>query len=129
MLYSALFQDYLSAVKQLRLSLLLPIGVLVATGFMQRAAPPPASGVTPKVIGAAKAFLATLDDGQRAKVTFDFNSPQKTTGWSNLPTGIFERHGLRLGDLTSTQREAALATVSAALSRSGVSKSHRNHEW
>jgi uncharacterized protein DUF3500 len=122
MLYSALFQDYLSAVKQLRLSLLLPIGVLVATGFMQRAAPPPASGVTPKVIGAAKAFLATLDDGQRAKVTFDFNSPQKTTGWSNLPTGIFERHGLRLGDLTSTQREAALATVSAALSRSGYQK-------
>ena len=50
-----------------------------------------------------------------------FTSSQRT-GWSNLPTGIFQRNGLRFGDLTSRQREAALALVAAALSREGYQK-------
>lgn len=77
---------------------------------------------TAKVVSAANAFLATLGAAERTKLAFDFNSPQKAAGWSNLPTGIFQRSGLRLGDLTDPQRHAALATVAAALSRSGYQK-------
>ena len=66
--------------------------------------------VTAKVIEAANAFLGTLSADERNKCTFGFTSSQRT-GWSNLPSGIFPRNGLRLGDLTSRQREAALALV------------------
>ncbi len=116
-----LLRGYLSGVKTRRLSLLLPLGVLLATGFAQPAAPP-TNTVTPKVVAAANAFLATLSDADRGKVTFDFNSAQKSGGWSNLPSGIFQRNGLRLGDLTDAQRQAALATLAAALSTSGYQK-------
>ena len=81
-----------------------------------------ASGnVTARVVEAANAFLATLTDPERTKGTFGFNSSQRT-GWSNLPSGIFQRNGLRLGDLMPRQREAALQLVAAALSREGYKK-------
>jgi hypothetical protein len=62
-----------------------------------------------------------LSPAERAKVSFAFDSSQRT-GWSNLPSGIFQRNGLRLGDLTPQQRSAALALVAAALSRDGYQK-------
>ena len=77
--------------------------------------------VTPKIVAAAQAFLATLDDKERAKVSFGFESSQRT-GWSNLPTGIFQRNGLRFGDLTQPKRDAALSLVASALSRDGLRK-------
>ncbi len=80
-----------------------------------------ARNVTAKVVEAANTFLATLSPDERAKCTFGFTSSQRT-GWSNLPSGIFQRNGLRFGDLTSKQREAALALVAAALSREGYQK-------
>jgi hypothetical protein len=81
-----------------------------------------ASGtVTAKVVEAADAFLGTLSAPERTKCTFGFNSTQRT-GWSNLPTGIFQRNGLRFGDMTLRQRQAALALVAAALSREGYQK-------
>jgi hypothetical protein len=77
--------------------------------------------VTAKTVTAANDFLATLSNAERAKVTFAFNSPQRT-GWSNLPTGVFQRNGLRLGDLTQRQRSAALGLVASALSTEGYHK-------
>ena len=68
-------------------------------------APAKDSDQTGKTVAAAKALLATLDDAGRAKASFAFNSDQKTK-WSNFPTGIFTRNGLRMGDLTPVQREA-----------------------
>jgi len=102
------------------LALLVP----VAVGSAQRATSPPApaaAGVTAKVVTAADAFLKTLNESERAKVTFGFASPQRT-GWSNLPSGIFQRNGARLGDLTPPQREAAMALVASALSSAGYKK-------
>src|SRR5438445_3270094 len=81
----------------------------------------PASTVTPRVVAAAHAFLATLTPEERAKVAFGFQSSQRT-GWSNLPSGIFQRKGLRLGDLAPAARTAALGSVAAALSQSGYEK-------
>ena len=83
--------------------------------------------VTPRVVEAANAFLATLSAPEKAKVTFGFTSSQRT-GWSNLPSGIFQRNGLRFGDLTQQQRDAALNLVAAALEPRWLQESHRHHE-
>jgi hypothetical protein len=90
-------------------------------GSPSLAAPAPNGTVTAKVVEAANAFLATLSTAEHAKCTFGFNSTQRT-GWSNFPTGIFQRDGLRLGDMTPQQHQAALALVAAALSREGYQK-------
>lgn len=74
------------------------------------------------IAAAANKFLATLDHAQRNKVVFDFKDDAQRRRWSNLPTGIFKRQGLRVGDLTQTQREAVLAVLAAALSPQGYEK-------
>ena len=74
---------------------------------------------TADIVAATKKFLATLDDAQRGKVVFEFKDEAQRKRWSNLPTAIFKRQGLRMGDLTKSQREAALAVLAAALSPQG----------
>ena len=86
-----------------------------------RVEPAKESDTTGKTVAAAKALLATLDDAGRAKVSFPFNSDQKAK-WSNFPTGIFQRNGLRWGDLTAAQREAGMKLLATALSKSGLQK-------
>ena len=71
---------------------------------------------------AAREFLATLDDAQRGKVVFDFHDDAQRKRWSNLPPGIVQRAGLRMGDLTKPQRAAAMAVLAAALSKRGYEK-------
>jgi hypothetical protein len=91
----------------------------------QRTPSPPAQATatdaTARIVGSAQALLATLDDAGRAKVQFPFDSPQKAH-WSNFPTGIFAREGLRMGDLTPAQRAAAMALLSTAFSPDGYRK-------
>ena len=65
--------------------------------------------------------MTTLDDAGRAKVQFPFEGPQKTR-WSNLPSPMFQREGLRLGDLTPAQRTAVMTLLSTALSKDGYRK-------
>jgi hypothetical protein len=86
-----------------------------------RVEPAKASDTTGKTIAAAKDFLATLDEAGRAKVTFAFNSDQKSK-WSNFPIGIYPRNGLRLGDMSAPQREAAMKLLATALSKQGLQK-------
>ena len=76
---------------------------------------------TTRIVASAQAVLKTLDDAGRAKVQFPFEGPQKTR-WSNLPSPMFQREGLRLGELTPPQRAAVMNLVSAALSPSGYRK-------
>jgi len=106
-------------------TLALVVLALVFTVVMspqQRQIAPAAKGtVTAKVVDAANAFLATLSTAERTKCTFDFMSSQRT-GWSNLPTPIVQRNGLRFGDITARQRGAALKLVAAALSAEGYKK-------
>ena len=77
--------------------------------------PAKAKDVTGRTVAAANAFLATLDDAKRAKVSFPFNSDQKSR-WSNFPPGIYPRNGLRLGDLSADQRAAVFELLATALS-------------
>jgi hypothetical protein len=99
---------------------------LVAGGRAQRGGAPASSStvqadVSRRIVVAAQALLSTLDAAGRAKLQFPFEGVQKTK-WSNLPSGIFERDGLRLGDLTRPQRDAVMALLSVALSRDGLRK-------
>jgi hypothetical protein len=110
--------------KTSRILIALAVLILIVLGFVEFS-PPAATAqtntVTPKIVAAANTFLLTLSAAQRSNAIFEFNSNQRT-GWSNLPTGIFQRNGLRMGDMTQQQRTAALALVSAALSREGYKK-------
>ncbi|MGE3309769.1 MAG: DUF3500 domain-containing protein [Limisphaerales bacterium] len=80
------------------------------------------TGQTTRIAAAANAFLATLDDAQRGKVGFAFDDAAQRKRWSNLPVTMAERRGLRLGDLKSNQRDAAMQVLAAALSRMGYEK-------
>jgi hypothetical protein len=98
------------------------LAILAATMGAQRGAP--ANGqadVTARIVAAAQGVLTALDDSSRAKVQFPFDSPQKTN-WSNLPSPMFQRNGLRLADVTTTQRAAVMTLLSVALSRDGYRK-------
>lgn len=76
---------------------------------------------TRRIVAAAHALLATLDAASRAKVQFPFEGPQKAR-WSNLPSGIYQREGLRMADLTPPQRDAVRTLLTTALSRQGYEK-------
>ncbi len=75
-----------------------------------------------KASDAAKRFLATLNETERSKLLFEWNNSVQRLRWSNLPTGIFNRAGLRLGDLSHEKREAALAFLASLLSPRGYQK-------
>jgi hypothetical protein len=76
---------------------------------------------TARIVASAQALLTTLGNDGRAKVQFPFEGPQKTR-WSNFPTGIFQREGLRMGDLTPQQKTAVMSLLSVALSKDGYRK-------
>jgi hypothetical protein len=102
----------------------LTVEVLGGSMVAQRpAAPAPTAAVggLQATVAAANAFLGSLDADRRAKAAFPFDSPQRTN-WSNLPSGIFQRNSLRVGDMTDAQRDAAFALLSNVLSRDGFKK-------
>ena len=100
---------------------------VATTGAGQRGATSPTtsqgtpSDATARIVAAAQALLTTLDEAGRTKVQFPFEGPQKTR-WSNLPSPMFQREGLRLGDLTPAQRASVMSLVSTAVSRDGYRK-------
>jgi hypothetical protein len=81
-----------------------------------------AAAQTRKIVDAANAFLETLDDTQRDKVSFDFNDAAQRVRWSNLPVSMAEHRGLRMGDLKQSQRDAIMNILSTVLSKMGYEK-------
>jgi hypothetical protein len=81
-----------------------------------------AQTATSQIVGAANTFLSTLDQKQRQSVLFAFNDEKQRVRWSNLPVKMVPRAGLSMGELSTTQRSAALALVSSTLSRKGFEK-------
>lgn len=67
---------------------------------------------------AASAFLATLDQAQKAKVQFAFDSDERLN-WFFIPK---DREGLPLKQMTAVQQQAALRLIEAGLSQKGYSK-------
>src|SRR5436190_21200665 len=107
------------------MSRLIIAAALAASVFAQRSTSPAStssqSDATARIVASAQALVATLDAAGRAKVQFPFEGPQKTR-WSNLPSPMFERQGLLMGDLTPTQRAAVRELLAVALSRDGYRK-------
>jgi hypothetical protein len=67
---------------------------------------------------AARAFLATLDEAQRAKAVFPFASEERFN-WHFIPR---ERKGLPLKEMNERQRAAAVALLRTGLSEKGFTK-------
>ena len=79
-----------------------------------------ADAQTQQIVTAAQAFLGTLSAAQRQSVAFAFTDSAQRQRWSNFPTGIFQRKGLRWGDLNATQRAALTALLGSVLSPDGL---------
>lgn len=79
------------------------------------------AAVVEDVVDAAQALIESLDEDQREQAVFlfPFDDEDQRRRWSNLPTGIFARSGLRLGDLDSQTKNAAFALLRATLSERG----------
>jgi hypothetical protein len=77
---------------------------------------------TPAIVAAANAFLATLSDSQRESALFDWTDTEQKQRWSNLPEGLYERAGLKWGDLSEQQQTAWLAVMQATLSEEGYNR-------
>ncbi len=72
-------------------------------------------------VTAANAYLASLTDAQRSATVFAADDVSTMQGaWSNLPAPLFDaRQGVKFGELTDAQREAALALVKSMTSDQG----------
>ncbi|WP_433200035.1 DUF3500 domain-containing protein [Dactylosporangium sp. CS-047395] len=66
------------------------------------------------VVEAAKAFLATLGNDEKASAQLDFAKDQ-AVAWSNLPCGSTCRPGVMFGDLDAEQVAAGRSVVATAL--------------
>lgn len=62
-------------------------------------------------MAAAKAFLATLDASQKAKLQFAAVNNTQKANWSNLPQGRYQRASLEADTLNSAQQNAWLALM------------------
>jgi len=107
----------------------LSIVAVSASLVAQRGPVPPAAPAsetpaqaTARIVAAAQAVLFGLDDAGRAKVQYAFDNDAQRTRWSNLPSGIFQRQGLRMGDLTAAQKTSVMNLLEAALSANGYRK-------
>lgn len=82
----------------------------------------PAQSTSAKIVETANSFLGSLEEGQRVKVLFEFNDAAQRARWSNLPTTMVPRAGLKMGDLSAAQRKAAMEVLAAMLSKRGYEK-------
>src|SRR5688500_1427652 len=76
------------------------------------------SGPEAAMANAAKALVAALDEGQRAKIQFPMDSEERFN-WHFIPR---DRQGLPLKQMTPAQRNAAFALLKTGLSEKGFTK-------
>jgi hypothetical protein len=95
---------------------------LAMFGGASPAATQTGANATTRIVAAAQNVLKSLDDAGRAKVQFRWDDAEQRKRWSNLPSPMFERSGLRMGDMTETQRRAVLSLLQTALSANGYRK-------
>ena len=69
---------------------------------------------------AAQAYLKTLRDEQRPAATMPFDDDRRVD-WHFIPK--YDRKGVRVNDMNSSQRKAARALLASAMSETGLRKS------
>ena len=75
---------------------------------------------TEAIVASADAFLASLDQSQRAAAMHAFTDNAQRAKWSNFPEGMIPRGGLPLGELSEGQRALLDALLAELLSDEGV---------
>lgn len=75
--------------------------------------------IVAEVAAAGKALIKSLDDAQYQKLQYAFTDLEQRDRWSNLPTSMVPRGGLRMGDLKDEQRKLVWAIIKATLSEYG----------
>jgi len=68
-----------------------------------------------KAVCQANGFLATLSSTERTTANPALTDTASRTRWSNLPTGMVTRAGIKMGSLSSTSQAAALELMAAVL--------------
>ena len=68
--------------------------------------------------GAATKFLSSLTPEQRQKAAFAFDSEERLK-WHFIPTEMFARNGLTVGEMTEAQRQTAHGLLQSGLSQRG----------
>ena len=81
---------------------------------------PPSDPRAQSITESAQAFAATLSASQRESLIFPFTDNVQRANWSNLPEGVVQRRGIRLGELTPEQRTALNALLGEVLSEDGT---------
>ncbi len=74
-----------------------------------------------QMTSAAKAFIATLDEGQRDSTVLPLHVDERAT-WSNLPIIMVQPDGLLVGDMNDDQRLALHDLLRASMSSQGYAK-------
>jgi hypothetical protein len=88
---------------------LLPVKPILAASTAQR------------IAAAAHALIAELRPELRAKLQFAFNDPERKD-WHNFPNMIHPRKGVRLGEMTDSEKKAAHNLMQTMLSGDGYLK-------
>lgn len=86
------------------------------------------TSLTAKATTAAKAFKASLSSSQRSALQYSFGSSKKKTGWSNLPTSLVARNGVRIEDLSSAQLAKLRTLLKLVMSSSGYADEEATRE-
>ena len=97
----------------------------IAASLLLPLAPPvlaQQTATSARIVSAADAFLASLDDSQRKGVLYDFNDNEQRARWSNFPTGVVPRGGLNFRQMSAPQQDAAMKLLATVLSPMGVEK-------
>jgi hypothetical protein len=74
-----------------------------------------------RMTAAAKAFIATLDAGQRESTVLPLRGDERTI-WSNLPIIMVSPKGILVGDMNDAQRLALHDLIRASMSSQGYAK-------
>jgi hypothetical protein len=90
--------------------------------FYRAAAPSPLVDRGAAIYSAVSAFVSTLTPAQVTTTIFAANNVTQRARWSNLPTGIYQRNGLKIGSMTTPQRDALWAMLATVLSPEGFQK-------
>lgn len=93
-------------------------GEIVPDLYTLRDAPPGTAAPTAAMVQAAKVYLASLSDAQRAKAVYEAVDDAHWQLWAN-PEFMQHDNGLRLEFLEPEQCEAALAVMAASFSPHG----------
>jgi hypothetical protein len=77
------------------------------------------NSLTARAVSAARAFKESLTASQRAVMQYPFDSSEKESGWSDVPTNLAPRNGVAIKDLSARQRARLRTLLQTILSSQG----------